>query len=42
MLKMVEKLYENQLDDYSLMKSTPKFEYEVIIERNKDNTNSVR
>jgi len=42
MLKMVEKLFENQLDDYSLMKSTPKSEYEVIIERNKDDTNSVR
>merc|ERR1712012_233125 len=41
MLKIVENLYENQLDDYSLMKSTPKFEYEVIIERNKDDTNSV-
>jgi len=42
MLKMVEKLYENQLDDYSLLKSTPKFEYEVIIERNRNDTNSVR
>jgi len=42
MLKMVEKLYGNQIDDYSSMKSTPKFEYEVIIERNKDDTNSVR
>jgi len=41
MLKMVEKLYENQLDDYSLMNSTPKFEYELIIERNKDDTNSL-
>jgi len=42
MLKIVENLYEDQLDDYSLMKSTPKFEYEVIIERNKNDTNSVR
>merc|ERR1712079_218227 len=41
MLKIVENLYENQLDDYSLLKSTPKFEYESIIEKNKNDTNSV-
>ena len=43
MLEIVKKLYGKQLDDFSSMKSTPtKFEYEVIIEKNKNDTNSVR
>ena len=43
MLEIVKKLYENQLNKkYSSMLSTSKFEYEVIIEKVKDDINFVR